>query len=413
MSRQEEARAATSALTRYIEPVCEAAFQHRGTVENTDANLTAIDSLLKNRLAFRTDDDFGVQLTGVVMRMLHHVTKTYRLRLAVGSVADMLEHLKTDCENYRRAQVGGQIEDQQGLEADIQEQVFELVDLLRELIQQFSFWVHTEFGTFSSIDIKIAKNQEALSKIGRLNQLFAECTIVELNDMAGNDPLLSRLLMKTLKRTMDDCRQELVNIAHRLREILARLQNDRENQLLNHLVDTFAQHYQRHPGFAPNIDLYSNLPDSMVKVAPLLLVAYPNLASPTDHDLLTELACQAAASISGTKPRREKPDFVPVTVGSDEPIPEQVDPIYSSVDFFFDALLSDGGLHALSASEGYQQLELDVEFDIWLMVLISRYRTQDKVLANKVELEIDETPVANYSGNHVVRDLKFRKVVHG
>ena len=82
-----------------------------------------------------------------------------------------------DCENYRRAQRSGSFDDQQSLEAEIYEQVFELIDLLHDLIQHFAFWVHNEFGAFSSIDIKIRKNQEALSKIDRLNTLFAECTI--------------------------------------------------------------------------------------------------------------------------------------------------------------------------------------------------------------------------------------------
>ena len=414
MARIDEAYAAASALARYIEPVCEAAFAHRGTLENTADNQTAIDSLIKNRLAYRTDDAYGVQLAGVTMRLLHHVTKTYRLRMAAGSVADLLEHLKADCENYRRAQRSGSFDDQQSLEAEIYEQVFELIDLLHDLIQHFAFWVHNEFGAFSSIDIKIRKNQVALSKIDRLNTLFAECTITDLHEMAGNDPLLSRLLLKILKQTMDECRQELVSIAHRLREILARLQNDRENQRLNHLIDSFANHYQRHPGFKPDICTYADLPDALIRVEPLSLVAYPNLNSLRHQNLLGELACQVAENLGTSPLRREKEAFVPVEIGEQEAIPEPLDPIYGSVDFVFDALLMEDGLPELQASEAYGRLQLTIEYDIWLLLLVNRYEAQQTELRPRLRMELIEEPVPHYNGNHLVQDLRFvRTVQHG
>jgi hypothetical protein len=414
MARRDEAYSAARALSRYVDVISEACFEHRGTIPETRHNLTAIDALLKRRLAYRIDDDLNAQLSGVVIRFMNHATKNYRLRQSSGAVADLLDSLRFATDHYRSAQKIGHFETQQGYEAEIQELVYETIDLLRALTQQFAYQVHNEFSTIAVLDIRIRENERCLDEIKRLNALFVSLTVNELYQMAGNDVLLERLLLNRLKRTIDTCHQDLVSTAHRLRETLTKLFKDKEGQRLNHLIDSLHNQYQKNPSFVPSMATFANAPDAFNRITPLKLIAYADLENPLQEETLTVLATEAVAKRQPLEQHTEtSADIQPVSDCRKATIEESYDPLAESIELFFDALLNLEKGQPLGAIDAYETLAVDIAADEWLLALVEYYRTRQGEFETHIIMEFDQERVANYSGNHTVFDLIFRCAING
>lgn len=409
MSRKQSLISAFGALQRHGEIIADAAFENSGALPVDEDGLKVAELLVKHRLAFRTEG-FGTQLNSAVMRLSHHVTKNYRLKLSSGAVADLLDGLREACEGYRIACQHHESVDQQTYEAAIYEQVFELSDLLLELVQQFSYRVHNEFSGITSLTLKIRENERSLNEIKRLNDLFSDFNINELSEMAGSDLLLNRLLLKQLKQTMDVCRKELVATSALLRDVLAKLQRDLASAKLNRLVDTLYAHYQRVPTFKPDLSLADDMPSALTRVEPLRFEATADLHSEQYASFLDTLAQEACAKRSSSNDGAGKNTAViPVTANEQSWEDEPVDPVYQAVECFFDALTQARGPYDMTGSHAYEVLAPDVEFDIWLMALVSHFKAQGSALSKQLNFERIERELPGYSGNHWIDDVRFSR----
>jgi len=413
MSRKDEVKSATGALYRNIATIDESCFMSRGQIADIPDNDNAIRALQKNNLAYFVDDTMGVQVHSTVRRLLNHVTKRYRLRETHQAFAGMIEELRNAIQNYQFAKNKNQ-DDKLLYQDQIHEFTLDIMSELTDTIQSFAHVVGNEFSTISSIDIRIRETTRCKNEIAKLNEVFSSLSVADIRDWAGSDLMLERLLMKTLKSHVDKCLKELSTTAHRLLEMIAKLIKDKEIQRLNLLIDSFYTHYQKNPGYIPELGSVMDLPPAFNRINSIKITSRADIDSAIDEDLLSNIAISVMQNVSRENVNDNQDEEVEVTDERGKSIEGDVDTLEENVDFFFDALLNEeSDMTELTALKAHELLEVDAEPEDWMLCLMEHYEAQKSELTGKIKLTLDEKVIMPFNGNHYVRDISFSRVNNG
>jgi hypothetical protein len=413
MSRKDEVKSATGALYRNIATIDESCFMSRGQIADIPDNDNAIRALQKNNLAYFVDDTMGIQVHSTVRRLLNHVTKRYRLRETHQAFAGMIEELRNAIQNYQFAKNKNQ-DDKLLYQDQIHEFTLDIMSELTDTIQSFAHVVGNEFSTISSIDIRIRETTRCKNEIAKLNEVFSSLSVADIRDWAGSDLMLERLLMKTLKSHVDKCLKELSTTAHRLLEMIAKLIKDKEIQRLNLLIDSFYTHYQKNPGYIPELGSVMDLPPAFNRINSIKITSRADIDSAIDEDLLSNIAISVMQNVSRENVNDNQDEDVEVTDERGKSIEGDVDTLEENVDFFFDALLNEeSDMTELTALKAHELLEVDAEPEDWMLCLMEHYEAQKSELTGKIKLTLDEKVIMPFNGNHYVRDISFSRVNNG
>jgi hypothetical protein len=413
MSRKDEVKSATGALYRNIATIDESCFMSRGQIADIPDNDNAIRALQKNNLAYFVDDTMGIQVHSTVRRLLNHVTKRYRLRETHQAFAGMIEELRNAIQNYQFAKNKNQ-DDKLLYQDQIHEFTLDIMSELTDTIQSFAHVVGNEFSTISSIDIRIRETTRCKNEIAKLNEVFSSLSVADIRDWAGSDLMLERLLMKTLKSHVDKCLKELSTTAHRLLEMIAKLIKDKEIQRLNLLIDSFYTHYQKNPGYIPELGSVMDLPPAFNRINSIKITSRADIDSAIDEDLLSNIAISVMQNVSRENVNDNQDEEVEVTDERGKSIEGDVDTLEENVDFFFDALLNEeSDMTELTALKAHELLEVDAEPEDWMLCLMEHYEAQKSELTGKIKLTLDEKVIMPFNGNHYVRDISFSRVNNG
>jgi hypothetical protein len=413
MSRKDEVKSATGALYRNIATIDESCFMSRGQIADIPDNNNAIRALQKNNLAYFVDDTMGIQVHSTVRRLLNHVTKRYRLRETHQAFAGMIEELRNAIQNYQFAKNKNQ-DDKLLYQDQIHEFTLDIMSELTDTIQSFAHVVGNEFSTISSIDIRIRETTRCKNEIAKLNEVFSSLSVADIRDWAGSDLMLERLLMKTLKSHVDKCLKELSTTAHRLLEMIAKLIKDKEIQRLNLLIDSFYTHYQKNPGYIPELGSVMDLPPAFNRINSIKITSRADIDSAIDEDLLSNIAISVMQNVSRENVNDNQDEEVEVTDERGKSIEGDVDTLEENVDFFFDALLNEeSDMTELTALKAHELLEVDAEPEDWMLCLMEHYEAQKSELTGKIKLTLDEKVIMPFNGNHYVRDISFSRVNNG
>lgn len=413
MSRKDEVKSATGALYRNIATIDESCFMSRGQIADIPDNDNAIRALQKNNLAYFVDDTMGVQVHSTVRRLLNHVTKRYRLRETHQAFAGMIEELRNAIQNYQFAKNKNQ-DDKLLYQDQIHEFTLDIMSELTDTIQSFAHVVGNEFSTISSIDIRIRETTRCKNEIAKLNEVFRSLSVADIRDWAGSDLMLERLLMKTLKSHVDKCLKELSTTAHRLLEMIAKLIKDKEIQRLNLLIDSFYTHYQKNPGYIPELGSVMDLPPTFNRINSIKITSRADIDSAIDEDILSNIAISVMQNVSRETVNDNQDEEVEVTDERGKSIEGDVDTLEENVDFFFDALLNEeSDISELTALKSHELLEVDAEPEDWMLCLMEHYEAQKSELTGKIKLTFDEKVIMPFNGNHYVRDISFSRVNNG
>jgi hypothetical protein len=413
MSRKDEVKSATGALYRNIATIDESCFMSRGQIADIPDNNNAIRALQKNNLAYFVDDTMGIQVHSTVRRLLNHVTKRYRLRETHQAFAGMIEELRNAIQNYQFSKNKNQ-DDKLLYQDQIHEFTLDIMSELTDTIQSFAHVVGNEFSTISSIDIRIRETTRCKNEIAKLNEVFSSLSVADIRDWAGSDLMLERLLMKTLKSHVDKCLKELSTTAHRLLEMIAKLIKDKEIQRLNLLIDSFYTHYQKNPGYIPELGSVMDLPPAFNRINSIKITSRADIDSAIDEDLLSNIAISVMQNVSRENVNDNQDEEVEVTDERGKSIEGDVDTLEENVDFFFDALLNEeSDMTELTALKAHELLEVDAEPEDWMLCLMEHYEAQKSELTGKIKLTLDEKVIMPFNGNHYVRDISFSRVNNG
>lgn len=411
MARYDEACSSIALLSRNTELLAEACLENQGVILESEAPPKLITDLLAQRLAFRLDENERyVQVSRVVSELFHHVTQSYRRRLSSGAIEDLFEQLKHAINSYFEVSAAGNAEDRKHYELEVQEVVADLIDSLRMIIQRFSGYVRNEFSIVSNLVQRIKENERAIDEAARLNDLFATITPQELSELARSDLILSRLLKHLLGRAVRECTEELHDVLHKLRENLAKLEADKKYQRQNQLIDGILQHYQRNPGYQPEVNHYEHLPQLLAMVTPLKLHAHPPIDSLSEEHILAELAQTALSRIKAAdKPLKDKltQQTVDVVDCRGEVYTEQLDEVEQALVDLFEILPELTSKQEISSLDCLDLFNLDLRPDLWNLCIVDHYSNSLYASGEIIKITFIQKPVSGFNGNHTVEDVVF------
>lgn len=434
-----EAKKATNVVLKHINLITQACIEHGGLLYLQQENQKAIAHLNQAKLGFYIDDIDGFQLSNAVVRYISHITQTSRLRASSQTLSGLIEELESSIEFYYLAQKHGG-HDLAFYENDLQERVINIISELNGITLHFSYQVYNTLNIIEDLDIKIRENEKALETINRLNQVFSHLTVNKLSTWARQDAFLQALLLKLMKSAIDRGITELINSGHQLRQNLAKLQQDKQQQKLNHLIDGFYQHYLQHPTFKPDSSLLSQQADCFNLANDLALTSYPDLDNPVNDEFIGDIATSLSERIrqyhDPNLSNEPQSDSNIEDVTDSDALQFEQSPLYIALLQFFEALISEEGYPSLSAVDAWEFLfegsldngnlasdpdnadenqpaelaELDeVSIEDWLLNVASYYYMHKDQFQPPLSIHIEEEAVENYSGNHIVRDIVIKR----
>lgn len=416
MARPDDAKAALRALSTYSDLLIQACLEDGGQIHEDNDTEAALQTLRHHRLIFELDEEYqSAQVSRVVSNLMHHVTQSYRRHLSCAAANGIVQELLSIVEAYKMAWRSNS-SDLPLREAEAQESVASLIDMLREITQRFTRYIHTDFSYVSDLEQRIHENRRALQEARDLNQVFDTLTPGYLEEIAGPVSGLQRLLLKTLRRNLAKLRTDLVDATHGLRENLSKLEKDEQALQYSNLIESFLCHYDQMPNYQPDPGLLESLdriPPVFCEVEPLPMRAEPDITDAAQHDILRDLLSSALKrGAAEERKRSEKRKTVRVRDNRKAEIAIEPDPFNLALIQFFEALpILTKQLGRVSALQAYHALEVPEPPDVWLMGVFSHHHIQGNGEKTTYRSELEEVALPHYNGNFSVRDVVFMPAV--
>ncbi|MDT8878360.1 hypothetical protein RSO68_02630 [Halomonas saccharevitans] len=413
MARLDDARNAMKALAKYTDALAEATLEHGGVIYDTPDNRETIQALRHHQLVFHLDEDLPhVQVSRVVGDLMAHVTQSYQRQASSGAVSDLVRELQNVVESYFVARDNGATDDASRKLIEAQEVIASLINTLQAIVVRFTHYIHNRFSTVSDIDLRILENRRALDEAGNINRLLDTLTPSYLMQLARFSRELQYLLTKILARSLSRLRANLVDALHRLTDNLAKLQNDKEVQRQNHVIDAWLQHYERNPRYTPGEDILDEAhgrSPSLFRVEPLEIRAHPAIDDPSQREELDELAENALrrlepGALTDSNVSTERVEVIDQR-GAEEVEPE--DPLEHALEWFFEALPTLVTQQPISAIDAYYKLDVEEPLDFWMLALWESYNMRLENGEVVVPVELTERQMGTYDGTRLVEDIVF------
>ncbi|HLV77207.1 MAG TPA: hypothetical protein VKY53_04695 [Marinobacter sp.] len=411
MARTHDAQSTLRVLTTHAEAILDAHLNQGNRIPATDDNVGMLETLEHHRLIWRLAEDEDPQLKKVLAHFLDHITESDRRRQASEHVDQLWSELNQLFVEYRETKRLAAFEDRERVEGTIKEVLSEIIEDIRTATVTFSAYITSGFSYITDIELRIRKNEEVIDQARRLSNLFDSFKIRELEDQAGNDPFLKRLLLKHLPATLEEGRRNLSYALNQLRILLVRM---REDQRLSKLIGGFESHYANNRGFEPSIDDLdlAYCPPVLNTVAPFRIVSYGDIYDPADDQDLIDIA-QWARPLDA---QVDEPGIDAKAVSSvefdvdGETEQEEVDPVDDLVEQLLRHLLDgdvcDGEIRAL---EVLANSDLDLDAATWLHTLESEIDALAPNDYDLIEVGYQSEPDPLYPDNLYILDMILRR----
>jgi len=411
LAKVDEAKISANALAKHIDLITTACLEENGQIFESEKNKNAIEAIIKARLATRIDDELYVQLNQTTRKFIQHATRGYRQRSSSGEVSGLDTRLRQNVESYKMAKRNASIRDIELFSSEIVVTVYEIIEVLRNLLLHFTQTIQNDFANIADIDLKLLQCKNCIAEASVLNRLLSTMNISEYSSLAGHEPFLERYLSRILMAAVDSCTRDLIDSTHRLRANLARLQKDFDDFQKSRLIDAFYSHYQRTPSFLPDIEGIESYP-AILRLSSLKVSnRTPNI---NDYDHIDSIIAQAQNIRSSNQVGDEAiaQESVHIMDKMDAVIDVPTDGMGDNLKFFFDALPILSIEKPYSALTAYQALDVKYSASIWLISLMTFYGEMSEEEKRRVTPSFQEEVDPIFNGNTVISDVLFR-YTHG
>ena len=401
MIAREELNSALRLLIKHKELFMKAHLENAGLLDDTVIDSNTVKALLDARLIWQPGAEEALRVSRELTGLFDRILRDPRRLTLDADIGGVVKNIEDSVNGYKHASRSGLRDDA----AHYLGQVERLVDELRSSLLDSSgqLWrkINSDFGYVSSLDMKIKENETVLNQAQRLNDSLEAIKVNEMNDLSGNDWQLRRYLNRYLLDAVELCRKETVDAIHKLNDLLFEY---RKQQHLNRLIDTFYRRFQSQPDYRPlDYTDMGDIPDVFNQVAPFMQSGNADLEDPRQEIELNSI-------ISGLRkenPETEEPDIDScVPVRPDEPpVSLPLSPLSQAVEDFYINVI--GSKEKLSAVEwGHvADIEPDLELEIWLYAIISRFNDMDENEKEIFSIEYDQSTDPIFNGKYLVHDV--------
>ncbi|MFT6914588.1 MAG: hypothetical protein ACJAWL_000884 [Motiliproteus sp.] len=399
MARIDDAAAGLKAIGGHHAAILDAYLNHRGRIPPTADNESVIKSLLRHQLAWRMDDDGHVQLSRALIPTLVAVTRSYRRTSADREVAGLWQDVLESVELYREAKRRGATEDADNYLMSAYDSGYQLAETLRDAIAMFSYHISTAFSHVKNLSLRAAENRRVIVRASKLNDILESFDYQELQELAGNDPGLRLLLLKSIPKALEQCGKELVFAIDRLTGILHTINHQ---QSKSQLIDALDTYFNQDELVEPSIDGLDLYPPVLNICPQVLAPSAPYLQSMEHEEQLIGIV--HALAILTPLPN-EQYQKTPIADGVDEIVAAEVHPALES-SLTLIALVEREGLE-ISAMQIYRSLHFEFGMELWLLTLVNAVNALPLPRRQRLQVTYTEKVDALFNGNFWVSDVRL------
>ncbi len=402
MSSLKEAERVLKCLGRHSSIVADAYINNKGTIAYTDQNANAITRLLKDRLVWCPNESNEVNISSVLGKLLDKALIRSRRQNIDLDIGQKLNEIEDTIIFYQQAKSLASIEDVDRYSFLIEEQVYELIENIKSAANVFAQHISDEFSYVKNIELRIKENEKTIEKAKKLNDALNILSIDILSEAAGSESFLINLLCQILPKTINRCREELIDSLHTLTKMLFTLNEQHDR---NKLISNFLKKYTIDPGYMPDTLEFCATPPPVTNIVrPLNINAYPDIFDSRQILILSKII----SSIK-IKPKNiaEKPsennliEFDSV---------DEVEEIYEPqliTDFY--NLLNRVKLTKsnVSAMNYFYESQREYDSEIWLLSVMNSFMALSETDKKLYTLKYIEEQDIIYDGNYYIEDLNI------
>ncbi|GAA0855976.1 phosphoenolpyruvate carboxylase [Aliiglaciecola litoralis] len=390
-----------NALSRHADLVMQVYLS--GTLDESKFSAKVIDSLIKQGILWRPENDADLRLKNAVRQLLEGSLQDERTRHIDANIGASLASLKTLAQHYKEALQHQRFAESQAHLSDLTEHVYGLTETLSNSVRVLFSRINNEFGYVSSIDAKIRENQLAQSQVSELLDQLEMFKFDELSNIAASHRELRHLLIVTLQHSFSRVTQELSVVQARLLSLLGRF---RELRGRTRLLKGFLLHMEQSPDFQPvNYCGLSQVPMLFNQAPGIIAPASPDVKR-IEHEAELQKLVSAIRAIN-----RPQKNYQPDRAAHEIVIEEQSavefaeDSLKKAVEDYFCRIIDTG--ERLTALEYYQQQQLEFDPEAWLYQVIGGYQGLTTEEQSYFAIEPSGMPDPVFTGNFVITDVEL------
>lgn len=384
---------------------------HNGSVKlSNDTGTRNGIQQLRNQRTLAPLGQEAFRLASSLVRHLDEVLRKEQLFAAVGgNIADLAARLQPLLEETAKAHLEGRIDDLDSYAEAFNDAVFDLADHIDQALDHLRMLADTRFANVRTLAEKKRQNAWYIGRAERIGEAIEWLRTSGLMECIEDDPSAEQLLSIFREQIWDHLptwRASLLDITEILKEFLYRL---RQVEPAGRRLRTFNLFLKRTPDYvAPDIDQLTEPPSWATKVAPMRLLAHPDLLDPNSHEALIPLAAKLPSSPSVIK-RAPKVGTLMQAADQDPPLIEIQPRLYQLAIRRLLAEIPNSGepLSALAWKQAHAEYAA-LPDPIWLHCVLHE-ATLARPRTRHLRFERVELPPSHpLSGNIVVSDVLVR-----
>ncbi|OIN02017.1 hypothetical protein BFR57_08170 [Idiomarina sp. MD25a] len=374
-----------------------------GVLDELSVNEGVLRNLLHARIIYQPESGQGYRLRAPVAQLIANLVVDERRRSIQADVADKLEAIRGQVDAFRKAQQRSDIYLAELKLQVIEERVHDLVAEFDEAIHSLWNRLNTDFGFAAHLDEKMAENQRAQNQIERLLEGLSMIDYDECIALADGHVKLRHLLVVQLQRRTSLQRASMLEIQHRMIELMSRF---REQQSRSLLVGNMAQFLRQHPELkVSDYTEQSQVPTLFNQARAIRAAAHADVqSSGGQRETLAALhdALQQTRHLRNEKATLRESAQAVEQFG-DAILETQQRQLKHDVDqFFIDVAQSQ---QPQSALDYLIKHELQWHGEIWLFQVLSEYQTLARNVQAQLPLQRQERPVSTTNNVQIIEDL--------
>jgi len=386
-------------LGKHAELIIDAYHTPHGFVPKNEEEESAIDELIKQRVAWRPEDAEAIRLIGPLRTALDQALKTVRLHTLDARIGESVNEIFKLGITYNDTRKRNE-NDASLLLAELEEMVFSLCENLTESSRQIWRHIDTKFSSVTSLDAKLKLNQMSLDRAERIVKSIGEIDLAALQEISGSNADLRRLFNIQLPRALEFSLRDMTDAFARLDKILFDL---RELKARSRLVQRFVTHYQRNPGYVPNdYAEWANVPSLFCAVEALIPGGCANVRS-SRHELILQDLLVGIRTVAVPDE-----DLVVIPVPVDVELPPRdmfiPSPFKAAIRDLFANVLQERTV--VSGLSGYSAVAEDHSPAIWIYGILAEYASLSHEHRKFFKLEYVGHYDPVFDGNFIAKDVR-------
>ncbi|MGD9861093.1 MAG: hypothetical protein AB7S90_13670 [Marinobacterium sp.] len=402
MALLDDAADGLKAIGTHREALLDAYINNHGSIPDTEENRAVSRALLKYHLGWRLEADEPVQISNALIPTLAAVTRNYRMTTADLSVAHIWREIQDAIEGYKEAKQRGAHTDSDTYLGAIYDLGHQLIENLREGVGQFSHHISSGFTYIYDLELRARENRRVIRRARQLNDVLEGFDHGTLQQWAGGDPHLRRILLRAIPKALESCGKELVHAIARLSEMLHTITRQQHR---TRLIDAVAALYQADQGYEPSIESLEVIPSVLNRAEPILTRSLVDTRNPEHEAVLIDVV----SSLPALEPlQAEEFSSTAVQDGLAETM-EVIEPhpLQKAADLMIE--LAQESETPLSGEQVHRTYPVECDLELWLLTLVNTVNALPDAQRKNLTMNFIEKKDRILPGNRWVLDLTLQR----